>query len=245
MTEYWNHRDELSSANDIVFKGQKLVISTAMRKDMIKAVHIGHFGVEKSVGRARDIMFWPLMSKHITEYVQSCAICNKHKDSNSKEPLHPHDVPQRPWQNLSLDLFTWKNQEFMVLVDAYSRYFEFDLIPNTRSVTIIRKLKVHFSRFGICEKLKTDGAAYFTSEQFQRFLSDWNIKHESKAYYNISFVLKKRKKISKLAQISVNIVHRIDWISKLALISVNIVNCMDIETRTHIGEYCPSTVYRT
>ena len=179
VTEYWNHRDELSSANDIVFKGQKLVIPTAMRKDMIKAVHIGHFGVEKSVGRARDIMFWPLMSKHITEYVQSCAICNKHKDSNSKEPLHPHDVPQRPWQNLSLDLFTWKNQEFMVLVDAYSRYFEFDLIPNTRSVTIIRKLKVHFSRFGICEKLKTDGAAYFTSEQFQRFLSDWNIKHET------------------------------------------------------------------
>ena len=149
VTEYWNHRDELSSANDIVFKGQKLVIPTAMRKDMIKAVHIGHFGVEKSVGRARDIMFWPLMSKHITEYVQSCAICNKHKDSNSKEPLHPHDVPQRPWQNLSLDLFTWKNQEFMVLVDAYSRYFEFDLIPNTRSVTIIRKLKVHFSRFGM------------------------------------------------------------------------------------------------
>ena len=179
VTEYWNHRDELSSANDIVFKGQKLVIPTAMRKDMIKAVHIGHFGVEKSVGRARDIMFWPLMSKHITEYVQSCAICNKHKDSNSKQPLHPHDVPQRPWQNLSLDLFTWKNQEFMVLVDAYSRYFEFDLIPNTRSVTIIRKLKVHFSRFGICEKLKTDGAAYFTSEQFQRFLSDWNIKHET------------------------------------------------------------------
>ena len=161
---------ELSSANDIVFKGQKLVIPTAMRKDMIKAVHIGHFGVEKSVGRARDIMFCPLMSKHITEYVQSCAICNKHKDSNSKEPLHPHDVPQKPWQNLSLDLFTWKKQEFMVLVDAYSRYFEFDLIPNTRSVTIIRKLKVHFSRFGIWEKLKTDGAAYFTSEISDTYL---------------------------------------------------------------------------
>ena len=68
-----------------------------MHKDMIKAVHIGHFGVEKSVGRrARDIMFWSLKSKHIIEYVQSCAICIKHKDSNSKEPLHPHDVPQRP-----------------------------------------------------------------------------------------------------------------------------------------------------
>ena len=31
-----------------------------------------------------------------------------------------------------------------------------------------------------------------------------------------------------------------DWISKLALISVNIVHRLDIETRTDIGEYCPS-----
>ena len=67
----------------------------------------------------------------------------------------------------------------MVVVDAYSRYFEIDLLPNTKSVTIIRKLKVHFSRFGICEKLKTDGASYFTSEQFERFLKDWNIRHET------------------------------------------------------------------
>ena len=179
VLEYWNHRDELSYENGIVFKGQKLVIPSALRTDMIVAVHIGHFGIEKTVGRARDIMFWPLMTKQITDHVLSCSICNRHKDSNTNEPLHPHDVPQRPWQNLSLDLFTWNNQEFMVLVDAYSRYFEIDLLPNTKSVTIIRKLKVHFSRFGICEKLKTDGASYFTSEQFERFLKDWNIRHET------------------------------------------------------------------
>ncbi|MEW8548052.1 MAG: RNase H-like domain-containing protein [Candidatus Thiodiazotropha sp.] len=178
VLEYWNHRDEISCENDIVFKGQKLVIPAAMRDEMIKAVHVGHFGIDKSVGRARDIMFWPGMSKQITDYVQSCAICNKYKDSNQKEPLHPHDVPQRPWQNLSLDLFTWNNQEYMVLVDAYSRWFEIDLLPNTKSISIIRKLKVHFSRFGICEKLKTDGAAYFTSEQFQQYCKDWGITHE-------------------------------------------------------------------
>ena len=71
-----------------------------MREEMIKAVHIGHLGVEKSVGRARDIMFWPLMSKQITEYVLGCTICLKYRDSNPNEPLHSHDVPDRPWQNV-------------------------------------------------------------------------------------------------------------------------------------------------
>lgn len=178
VLEFWNHRDEISCENDIVFRGQKLVIPAAMREEMIKAAHIGHFGIDKSLGRARDIMFWPGMSKQITEYVQRCTICNKYKDSNQNEPLHCHDVPQRPWQNLSLDLFTWNNEEYMVLVDAYTRWFEIDLLPNTKSITIIRKMKVHFSRFGICEKLKTDGAAYFTSEQFHQYCKDWGITHE-------------------------------------------------------------------
>ena len=80
VLEFWNHRDEISCENDIVFRGQKLVIPAAMRKEMIKAAHIGHFGIDKSLGRARDIMFWPGMSKQITEYIQSCAICNKYKD---------------------------------------------------------------------------------------------------------------------------------------------------------------------
>ena len=126
VLEYWNHRDELSCENGIIFKGQKLVIPASMRDEMTKAVHVGHFGIDKSVGRARDIMFWPGMSKQITEYVQNCSICNKYQASNRNEPLHSHDVPQRPWQHLSLDLFTLENQEYMVLVDAYSHWFEID-----------------------------------------------------------------------------------------------------------------------
>ena len=89
-----------------------------MRDEMTKAVHVDHFGIDKSVGRARDILFWPGMSKQITEYVQNCSICNKYQASNRNEPLHSHDVPQKPWQKLSLDLFTLGNQEYMVLVDA-------------------------------------------------------------------------------------------------------------------------------
>ena len=86
VLEYWNHRDELSYENGIVFKGQKLIIPSALRTDMIVAVYIGHFGIEKTVGRARDIMFWPLMTKQITDHVLSLQQTQRFKHQRAFAP---------------------------------------------------------------------------------------------------------------------------------------------------------------
>lgn len=37
---------------------------------MLKCIHTGHFGVEKSKHRARDVMFWPGMGQQIEERVK-------------------------------------------------------------------------------------------------------------------------------------------------------------------------------
>ena len=39
IQEYWNYRDELSEVNDIILKGEKLVISPSMRKEMLTKIH--------------------------------------------------------------------------------------------------------------------------------------------------------------------------------------------------------------
>ena len=143
-----------------------------MHEEMIKRCNIGHLSVKKSVVHAHDIMFWQLMSKQIADYVLSCTISLKYRDSNPNEPLHSHDIPDRSWQKVSSDVFTWNYQNYMVLVRAYSRYASY-----YKSITIIWKLKVPFSRLEIPEKLKTDGAAYCNFEPFQQFLKEWNISH--------------------------------------------------------------------
>jgi hypothetical protein len=73
----------------------------------------------------------------------------------------------------------------MVLVDGYSRHFEIDLLTDTKSITVARKMKVHFSRFGIPEKLKTDNAGQFTSDLFKKFTKNWNIIHEFSSPTNV------------------------------------------------------------
>ena len=133
-----------------VFKGQKVVILTAMRSEMVKIIHdSSHQGCNQASRRARDVMFWPGMTKAIMNYVLACPLCERYRHANVKEPLLPHAVPARPWQHLSCDIFAFENSHYLITVDAYSRHFEIDYLPDMKSTTVIRKLKVHFSRFGI------------------------------------------------------------------------------------------------
>ena len=63
------------------------VIPTVLRQEMVQKVHESHMGVEKSLQRAKDIMFWPRMTSDITDYVLTCNICLQYRQSNTKEPL--------------------------------------------------------------------------------------------------------------------------------------------------------------
>ncbi|XP_053403234.1 uncharacterized protein K02A2.6-like [Mercenaria mercenaria] len=177
IVEFFNHRDELSVADDLIFRGQTIVIPATARKHLIEAVHQGHFGVEKTTLRARELMFWPGMAKQISDYVSQCSVCQKHRYSNAKEPLEQHEIPDRPWQNIAADLFTLDDKDYLITTDYYSRFFEIDLLTNKQSLTVIRKLKVHMARYGICQKLVTDNGPEWSSKLFADFANDWGFTH--------------------------------------------------------------------
>ena len=65
ILEYWNHRDELSFADDLIFRGQTILIPKSLRQEMIHAVHFSHIGVQKTLQRAKDVPFWPGMTKNL------------------------------------------------------------------------------------------------------------------------------------------------------------------------------------
>jgi hypothetical protein len=59
VVEYWNHRDEISELDGILFKGEKIIVPHTLRQDMLKLIHTRHIGMEKCNQRAKDILFWP------------------------------------------------------------------------------------------------------------------------------------------------------------------------------------------
>lgn len=180
ILEFWNFRDELSLIDDVIVKSNKIVIPKSMRQDMLNRVHSGHMGIDKCLKRARDCIFWPKMSHDIIQLVQTCTICLERRPSNTKEPLMSREIPDRPWQVTATDLFTWNDQNFVLIVDYYSRYFEVcKLDCNTKSLSVIRKMKTVFARHGIPETVVSDNGPQYSSAEFAKFAKDWDFSHDT------------------------------------------------------------------
>jgi len=179
LLEFWNFRDELSVINEVILKGNKILIPKVCRADMLKVIHGSHLGVEKCTQRAREVLFWPNMTTDIRNTVLACPICIEHRNENTKEPMQPSDIPDRPWQIAATDIFHWNNMDYILLVDYYSRYFEVSMIPDTKSSTVINKLKSFFSRHGIVETLISDNARQYTSHDFKVFADTWDFTHKT------------------------------------------------------------------
>ena len=82
-------------------------------------------------------------------------------------------MQEHPWQNVSTDIFTPDGKDYLLTVDTYSNYFVLDFLPDLKSSTVIRKLKVHFATFRVPEMLKSENASQFVSEQMTAFAKEW------------------------------------------------------------------------
>ncbi|XP_028415850.1 uncharacterized protein K02A2.6-like [Dendronephthya gigantea] len=176
LAPYFAVRDELVVENGIVMKSQRVVVPENLRQSYIKQLHRGHPGTEATKRRARDVVYWPTMSKDIDLVVNSCGACNSTKPHQTKEPMRSHPTAELPWTQVSADIFEWNNLKYLVVVDAYSGWFEIDTLSNMSSKTIIKKMKRHFVVHGIPELLLTDNGSQFVSKEFQLFAKEWSFK---------------------------------------------------------------------
>ena len=61
---YYKYRDEITAANGLLLRNERIILPTTIRQEMRTKIHAGHLGIEKS--RAREVLFWPGMSTKIT-----------------------------------------------------------------------------------------------------------------------------------------------------------------------------------
>ena len=78
---------------------------------------------------------------------------------------------------MSTDLFTWNDQDFIVVVDHFSRFIEIEKLPSSRSSSVIAKMKSIFSRHGIAEKVISDNGPCYASQEFAEFAKQFDFTH--------------------------------------------------------------------
>ena len=176
-TEFWNARDQLSTADGIILNGTRVVIPRKMRKTILTKIHEGHMGIEKCRRRAREHVYWPGMNTQITDVLASCSECQKYSRSNTAEPLQPHQIPTRPWQKVGTDLFSHEGKNYLVIVDYASGYPELLKMNTTTSNAVIVAMKSVFSRYGVPDVVMSDNGPQYSAKEFEDFAKDWDFKH--------------------------------------------------------------------
>ena len=75
---YFNNQEELTVVDGLVLKGQCTVIPSKPRQSSLARLHIAHMGVNKTLYRARQSVFWPGLTKDINEIISACPASMKY-----------------------------------------------------------------------------------------------------------------------------------------------------------------------
>ena len=166
---------ELSIAEGLIFKDDKIVTPSALRKEMKERIHVGHMGIGRC--KARQLMYCPNINADITDMVSNRSACLENRRYHQQEPLIAHEVPTAPRHKVGMDLFTFKGRDYLLVVDYFSSYPEVCLLNDTHSSSVIVKLKSIFSCFSIPKFVISDNGPQFSSHQFRRFAKEWDFTH--------------------------------------------------------------------
>eukprot|EP00057_Strongylocentrotus_purpuratus_P006656 XP_011661130.1 PREDICTED: uncharacterized protein K02A2.6-like [Strongylocentrotus purpuratus] len=175
---FFSIRHELTSDNGIVFKGLRCVIPADMRVEIRKKLHASHTGLESTLQRARECVYWPNMTSDMKDYLSRCEACNIYASSQRKETLIHHELPTRPWQKIGCDIFSLDGRDYLCTVDYFSDYWEIDNLTGKKDApAVITRLKRHFANHGIPETFQSDNGPPFNSHDFNQFASVYGFEH--------------------------------------------------------------------
>ena len=104
---------------------KRLVVPMQARRKILQVLHYSHQGITKTYVAARTRYYWPSLKEDCRQMTQSCTVC---KELNPKAPIIPNIDPNtpitdlRPFESVGLDMFSWKSNNYLLVVDSMSVY---------------------------------------------------------------------------------------------------------------------------
>ena len=172
-------RNELTFIGHVILRGTRIVIPKVLRSRVVELAHKGHQGIVKMKERIRSKVWWPRVDKDAKRKCRECYGYQLVTKEMITPPVKITRMPERPWQDLALDLLVpMPTEEYLlVLVDYFSRWVEVDVIKSTTSEMIIKCLGKQFSRYGVPSTLRTDNGPNLVSAEMEEYLNEMGIEH--------------------------------------------------------------------
>ena len=176
---YYNVFSELSVINDLVLRGNQIVVPTSLQEKVLDICHEGHLGIVKSKQRLRSKVWFPGIDKKMEAKIRGCIPCQSSVSKSTREPLVMTEAPERVWQRVAVDFSgPYPSGEMIfVCIDEKSRFPEVEIVKSTSFNEVELAMQKIFTRYGYPERLKSDNGAPFNSYQFKEYCQIHGIKH--------------------------------------------------------------------
>lgn len=177
-SEFYKRRSDLSTTPDgtVVFQNRP-VCPPSIRKDVLQYLHHCHLGRDKMVSMARNICWWPELSKDVTALIKSCSTCGFKPKPTSELIQWPFSL--QPMQRVHVDYCgPFLNSYYgLVVIDSYSKYPEVFYTKSMDTAFTIKALRKFFAAEGVPQLLVSDNGPQFRSQEFSSWLRSIGTTH--------------------------------------------------------------------
>ena len=165
LHEFWPHRETLSVKSGLITCGNRIIVPREMRPEMLQYIHEGHQGKERCLLQVRNTVFWLKMMYDVQELIERCIICQEHGRS---QPIigTTQEFPPFPWHTLATDILYWKRMDFLMVTDAFSKYFLVRKLANSTSAAVCAELATIVTELGLPHIIRSDNGPCYNSSNF-------------------------------------------------------------------------------
>ena len=175
LRAYHTFKEEISTIDGLLFKGQRLIVPSALRSKVLQVLHRSHMGVTKTQDRARSTFFWVGISKEIENVIGNCEVCQKYAKRQPKECQgHVQDISEA-WESTATDLFEFKGNTYLIISCRFSGYMAIRDMKDHSAEETIKQCQSIFRELGVPKTLHCDRGSNYTSVQFQEFAKSINM----------------------------------------------------------------------
>ena len=168
-----------------------------LREEILKENHdpadIGHLGQHRMMELLKRTYWWPELKENIKKYVQGCFKYQQNKVQHQRKAgeLHPLEIPQGPWQEISIDIIGPLSKSngmdaIVVIVNQFTKMIRLKATMTNVSSEGIAKIhrddiwKLH----GIPRKILSNREPQFASKFMEEFTKVLGTKRQLSIAYH-------------------------------------------------------------
>jgi transposase InsO family protein len=116
------------------------------------------------------------MDIEIETFVKQCLVCQQSQNHNQELVLSKWPETTLPMQRIHIDFFHYQSENYLIIVDSFSKYCDVVYMRNTNAQQVILALGNFFSIFGLPEEIVSDNGPPFGAFELAKFAKENGIK---------------------------------------------------------------------